>query len=360
MKTSSEEVSAMWYRFDVQQLAARDGKLLISRDGRHFLLGGIPHEVIARMVLAYENADYVQLDFMSEQVQQTLLKANFLVAVDPATLAEYKREQGKRTRPISYLAANPVRHLGSVAGLSVMLLASILMFLYFGHAIKFTNLAEMVKDTAPLDILVAIATIVVTLVIHELGHAAAACYYAGTVGKANFRFIWGVPAVTVDTTSLALATRTGKVAISLAGGVFQVFASMILLLTVPQHGVQMGASVGIFLALFNLVPLPYYDGYWILVDLLGRKFLPKLRHAKDKLEVGYGLLLLSLFLATVPLSVRAIFGQLTGSLHMLESSPVRATFLIVFGLFAAGSLMAFGFSLMKSLLDLSPKTVESS
>jgi Zn-dependent protease len=339
----------MLYRFEVDQLAAKNGKLLVSRDGRHFLIGGLPEADIALLIAAFERDDPVSLDLLAMEVRRLLLDKQVLIPTDLASFENDKAKRQPRTKPLSYLLANPLRYIASAASLLILSCASLALYLYFKPDLKFMNLAGLVANSSPMDIGIALVTLFLTIAIHEIGHAAAACYYTGTVGKARFRFIWGVPAITVDVTSFCLTGRIGKVAISLAGAIFQIFVSLCILISTSAYGLQAGAELGIFLALFSLLPLPYYDGHWVLVDLLGRKFLPRLVHTRDWLELGYGASLLILFALSMPATITAIVAQFTFSTHLLSLAPARGTVMFCFSIFALVSLTIFGFSLLKSV-----------
>jgi len=339
----------MLYRFDVEQLAAKDGKLLISRAGRHFLLGGLPQADLTQLVNAYTRADFIGIDGLRDATRQVLLDGQFIHEADPATLPAYKAEQRKRRQTAVYRVASAMRMFGGIPGLLGLLAASLAIYLLAPHRMAYVSIAELVATAPAVQTLLAILTLAFTTAIHELGHAAAACYYTGTVGKANFRLIWGIPAVTVDVTSFCLTGRGGKVAISVAGGVFQIFVSVCLLAASDVQGIQAGASMGVFLALFNLLPLPQYDGYWIIVDLIGRRVHPRIVAATHWMDVGYGLVLLGLFAEAMPPGVQAIFRQAVMSVSMFDSAPLRGGVLFVFSLFALASLAIFSVTLFRTL-----------
>lgn len=339
----------MLYRFDVEHLAARNGKLMVTRDGRHFLIGGIPEPEIERLVADFEHTAIVRLEQLPGNAHQTLVANNILVATDGAELARYKAGRAPRATALAHRMANPIRLLGSGWGLLALAGVSLLLFTLFQPSMRFLTLAAMVEGMPVTDIALTLATLFATIAIHELGHAAAACYYTGTVGEFQFRFIWGMPAVTVDVTSFCLTGRAGKVAISMAGGVFQVTAALAAIALCDVEAVHTGAVIGIFLATINLLPLPLYDGYWVLVDLLGRKVMPRLARSRDWLEIAYGGALLGLFLFSAPYAYAAIKRQIAASVGLLQQAPVRGAVLTVFSVFAIVSFSMFAWSLAKSL-----------
>lgn len=339
----------MLYRFDVDHLTARNGKLLVRRDGRHFLIGGIPEAAIKRLVAAFTQSEILRLDHLPGNAYETLVTNGILVASDDAELARYRAGRVPRTTALAFRLANPIRLLGSSAGLLFLVSLSVLLYTWSQPSMPFMTLAAMVEGMDAADIALTLLTLFTTIAIHELGHAAAACYYTGTVGEFHFRFIWGMPAVTVDVTSFCLTGRQGKVAISVAGGVFQVTAAMLLIASCDLDAVHTGAAIGIFLAVVNLLPLPLYDGYWVVVDLLGRRVMPRLVRSRDWLDITYGLLLLGLFLLSTPYVYATIRRQIDASIVLLQQAPLRGLVLAAFSLFAIVSFAMFAWSLAKNL-----------
>lgn len=339
----------MLYRFDVEGLAARNGKLMATRDGRHFLIGGIPGPVIDKLIACFEHAASIGLDQLPGNAHQTLVANNILVPTDEQELARYQAARAPRTRALAYRMANPIRLLGSGWGLVALAGVSLLLFMLFQPSMRFLTLAAMVEGMPLSDIAITLATLFATIAIHELGHAAAACYYTGTVGEFHFRFIWGMPAVTVDVTSFCLTGRKGKVAISVAGGVFQVTAALAAIALSDVPAVHTGAVIGIFLAIINLLPLPLYDGYWVLVDLLGRRVMPRLARSRDWIEIAYGAVLLALFVFSAPYVYATIMRQIFAAAALLQQAPVRGAVLAAFSAFAVISFTMFAWSLFKSL-----------
>lgn len=339
----------MLYRFDVDRLTARNGKLLVERNGRHFLIRDIPEATLRRLVSAFAQSEILHRDHLPGNACETLVANGILVTSDDAELVRYRAQRGPRDTALAFKLANPIRLLGSSAGLLFLVGLSVLLYTWSQPSMRFMTLAAMVEGMDVTDIALTLLTLFATIAIHELGHAAAACYYTGTVGEFHFRFIWGMPAVTVDVTSFCLTGRQGKVAISVAGGVFQVTAAMLLIALCDLDAVHTGAAIGIFLAAVNLLPLPLYDGYWVVIDLLGRRVMPRLARSRDWLEIAYGLVLLSLFLLSTPYVYATIRRQIDASIALLQQAPLRGAVLTIFSLFAIVSFAMFTWSLAKNL-----------
>ena len=73
----------------------------------------------------------------------------------------------------------------------------------------------------------------------------------------------------------------------------------------------------------NLLPLPQYDGYWLLVDLFGRKFSPQLIKCDSYFDKSYGAALLLLFLVSAPSSFNAIVMQIISSINIIKAENFR-------------------------------------
>lgn len=340
----------MWFRFEVDQLASKNGKLMVVRGDRHLLVGGLPAMDLTKLTQAYAKHDFIASGELSPEALTILVNGSILAPADVTALSAHKAARGAERRQLSYVLAYPLRYMGSAAGLIIMGLISLLLYQHSHQAFKVLSIAALVQTAPAMQIALAVFTLLLTTAVHELGHATAACYYTGTVGRVHFRLIWGIPAMTVDVTSHCLANRTGKICISLAGAIFQLLISFCILASTDISGIQAGACLGIFLALFNLLPLPFYDGYWVLVDLIGRKFRPRLLNTQDILEIVYGLALMILFINTVPSALRAIFSQYMQSTSMMDNSPVRSIVLFVFCAFSMMSVLMFSYSLFKNLL----------
>lgn len=117
-------------------------------------------------------------------------------------------------------------------------------------------------------------------ILHETGHAMATKHFGREMIGVGFGWFWVGPFFYVDTSDLWLAGKRERVLVSLAGGisdlVFAGVCSLVALVApVPVAGVALAMAASFYLiVLCNMSPLLEFDGYYALVDLLGR---PNLR-----------------------------------------------------------------------------------
>jgi putative peptide zinc metalloprotease protein len=121
-----------------------------------------------------------------------------------------------------------------------------------------------------------------SLILHELGHAAACARYGGRVGKIGFMLYLFRPGMYVDVSDAWLFPRARhRIVVSLAGVYVDSLVVCAALFTWrwgdPGSGVTkfafVLATVSLLRVLFNLVPFLRLDGYFVLADLLGIKNL---------------------------------------------------------------------------------------
>ena len=129
-------------------------------------------------------------------------------------------------------------------------------------------------------LLLVIPAYLLSILIHEAGHACTTKAFGYTVHSVRLGWYWFTPVAYVDTSDLWLAERWPRIAVSLAGP----YANAVLGgLAALVAGFVPGAAGGVLwqvavvnylLVFVNLNPLLEYDGYYVLVDLLER---PNLR-----------------------------------------------------------------------------------
>lgn len=335
-----------WYRFDVDRLAARGAKLLVSRDGRNQLISGLTPELGARISLAFQVRGHILADELPMGVERLLVREQIIVltplGAPPPDLPTTRSWFLKKIFELFH-------QLGSFSALICSVVISIIIAILFGVRLEGLNVIGLLESAPLEDVGLAILVATLTVMMHEMGHLMASYHYTGVIGQLRFRLIWGVPAVTVDVSSFCLASRLGKFCISIAGCVFQVFVSVVILATCRSTGVRAGAASGLILAAFNLLPLPRYDGYWILVDLFGREFVPQIAKTADRLNICYGLVLLSISLLMLPYPAALIFEALLAAVALFDADCLRAFLLLGVGLVSATSLAVFFKSLLCSL-----------
>ena len=341
----------MWYRFNADRFAAKNGKLLISKNNRHFLINGLTDFAIDTLINTFQTNSPINKKDIPVSVHQSLIDNQILIVTNSNNEPALSGQRKFKT-DYFFVVANSLRYLGNVFALISMAIISIILYCFYLPKIKIIVISELIICASFLQICLTFITIFFTFLVHELGHAVASCYYTGTVGKINFRFIWGMPAIVIDVSSYCLTHKIGKVAISLAGIIFQIFTCVCLIALFDIEWLRIGAKIGIVIALLNLLPLPQYDGYWVLVDLFERNFKPRLIHAQNYIDMIYGAFLLLLLLISAPFSIQVMWTQSLFGLEMIKVENIRGWFLFSFTLFASASYVVFIFTLFKTLFPL--------
>lgn len=115
------------------------------------------------------------------------------------------------------------------------------------------------------------------LLLHELGHAAAAARFGLTPGPIGFGFYLYFPVFYSDVTAAWLLPRKQRVVVNLGGLYFQsLFASLLIALWIvsPAPVLRLTVLFNCFMMISTLNPMLRWDGYWVFADLAG---LPNLR-----------------------------------------------------------------------------------
>jgi CRP-like cAMP-binding protein len=129
-------------------------------------------------------------------------------------------------------------------------------------------------------ILVLVVLQVLSISVHEAGHALAIRHYGRHVRRIGVMMYYLFPCFYVDSTDMTLASRRQRIVVSLAGpfaGLTTAAAAAIVAAAMP--GTLVGelafkaASLFVFQFVFNLLPILDLDGYLVLVDALDIPFL---------------------------------------------------------------------------------------
>ena len=143
-------------------------------------------------------------------------------------------------------------------------------------ALSAPSAVQTVSQSSPLILVWLIPFVILTAVLHEIGHGLAVKHAGRVVRGAGLGWYWFGPMVFIDTTDIWLSSRRERVAVSLAGpAVDAVVGSLAAIVAwfssdLTQLIALQLAVVSYISVLANLNPLLEYDGYHILVDLLER------------------------------------------------------------------------------------------
>ncbi|HET8568452.1 MAG TPA: cyclic nucleotide-binding domain-containing protein [Candidatus Limnocylindria bacterium] len=126
-----------------------------------------------------------------------------------------------------------------------------------------------------LGILILVVLQVISISVHEAGHALAIRHYGRRVRRLGFAIYYLFPCFYVDATDMTLASRRERVVVSLAGPVGGLLTAAVCAVVTATAGDSLAASLAfkaaslfVFQFFLNLLPILDLDGYNILVDAL--------------------------------------------------------------------------------------------
>lgn len=141
---------------------------------------------------------------------------------------------------------------------------------------------------------------VLFMLAHEFAHAATSRNRTGDCGPIRMgRMLCFLPYLFTTIPKIEQASTADRFLISASGIVIQLAISIILIATFPEiYSVRTAAALSIMMALFNLLPIRGFDGYWMVCDLLGRPLRLALRWGKSQAgDVCYTVVLAALLVA---------------------------------------------------------------
>ncbi|HEY8648148.1 MAG TPA: cyclic nucleotide-binding domain-containing protein [Candidatus Limnocylindria bacterium] len=137
-----------------------------------------------------------------------------------------------------------------------------------------------IDDSYVLGILALILLQVLSISVHEAGHALAIRHFGRHVRRFGLAMYYLFPCFYVDSTDMALGSRRQRIVVSLAGPFAGLtVAAACALVAEGQPETLVGglafkaASLFVFQFIFNLLPILELDGYHVLVDALDAPFL---------------------------------------------------------------------------------------
>jgi CRP-like cAMP-binding protein len=136
-----------------------------------------------------------------------------------------------------------------------------------------------VEDSYVLGIVALLLLQVLSVTIHEAGHALAIAHYGRRVRRLGLAIYYLFPCVYVDSTDMTMSTRKGRIVVSLAGPVGGLTVAALCAFVASANGGLVGglafkaASLLIFQFAMNLMPILELDGYYVMSDLLDAPML---------------------------------------------------------------------------------------
>lgn len=233
-------------------------------DGKHSLC-----EIVEQ--LKQEKISVTEQDLM-EFVESTLVKHNLIEGL-----------QGKRqirftlTLHIPLIEARRLYHLfdwlGKLYRKNIVCCLLVFCGLVQIYSICSGGLEQyFIYKKQNLSSVVVLILFLIGTVLHEFGHAAAARYYHGEVGKMGIGIYLFMPVAYTDLSGIWDMDRKKRVVINLGGFYFSLLygTALILIGEIIQNSNFILANVIIMMTmLMNANPLLRMDGYWVLCDAFG-------------------------------------------------------------------------------------------
>jgi len=154
------------------------------------------------------------------------------------------------------------------------------LWVWFGEVRSPQHQLTKIDGSYVLGILALILLQVLSISVHEAGHALAIRHFGRHVRRFGLAMYYLFPCFYVDSTDMALGSRGQRIVVSLAGpfaGLTVAAACALVAEGQPESLVGglafKAASLFVFQFIFNLLPILELDGYHVLVDALDAPFL---------------------------------------------------------------------------------------
>lgn len=114
--------------------------------------------------------------------------------------------------------------------------------------------------------------LLLSVLVHELGHASACVRYGAPPREIGFALYWIFPVMYTNINAVWTLPRWQRVVVDLAGLYFQFIVAMLyaaIFLATGWEPARSAVSLILSTALLSLNPILKFDGYWLVSDLLG-------------------------------------------------------------------------------------------
>jgi hypothetical protein len=132
-------------------------------------------------------------------------------------------------------------------------------------------LRQVVARATPGEYLLGLAFLIIVVLIHEFGHAAAQVRYGLNTGSIGFQLYFYIPAFYADVSNSWSLKPRQRMVVDIGGIYFQsIAASVLCMVYLKTEFVPLLAAVvaSDTLCLVSLNPFLRFDGYWLLTDAL--------------------------------------------------------------------------------------------
>ena len=286
-------------RFDFDDIIIGDTFAIVCCGTRRWRIEGLSQEQLMALNDASKNVDATQSAILarlgekiSTDAPQTSRRP--LLSSRQATLI---------SRPWCALASGEALTLVSVFSIALVALGA--THLWWGSA-------TLTSPTPPVAAITLLLFVAASFAAHELGHATACLRHTGVTGGMAVAMTWRGVKLAIDVSSQDLASRRAKVAIALAGPIFQIaFGSVVTFM-----GLMISSALPIYagllitlLAFRYLIPSGSTDGFWAL------------RHAGGALALDMASCPWCMRLLASARSVVLVMGFVCGLIAVLKPLP---------------------------------------
>lgn len=260
--------------------AAISPRFLLALDDSHFLVSAKARALVLALLRKPANADELENHFLAESGEH--LPASQLLALANRTLppplfrdAPDAVREMPFTLSVTLLPTRIATHIATrLSPLFAPRLAAVLVVVFLVlHALVLPAAMHGAHQAwSRLDTLGLIALLLLSGLLHELGHTAACRYFQCPHGAIGFGLYFIFPAWYADVSKAWRLPRKQRAVVDLGGVYFQA----ILLIGIDAYALASGSPFALkliwlitFAMLFTLNPVFKFDGYWLLSDLSG-------------------------------------------------------------------------------------------
>lgn len=260
--------------------AAVSPRFLLALDDSHFLVSAKARALVLALLRTPASAHELENHFLAESGEH--LPAPQLLALATQTLpallfrdAPGAVRQMPFTLSVTLLPTRVAAHIATrLSALFAPRLAAVLLIVFLVlHALVLpTAMHGAHLAWSHLDTFALIVLLLLSGLIHELGHTAACRYFQCPHGAIGFGLYFIFPAWYADVSKAWRLPRKQRAVVDLGGVYFQA----ILLIGIDAYALASGSPFALklvwlitFTMLFTLNPVFKFDGYWLLSDLSG-------------------------------------------------------------------------------------------
>lgn len=280
-------------QFDISEVKGfkAESQYLVNTGSRQFYVGGIIYDVLDQIKKGGGLETIVQKVGMYLGKEKEAETARL---VNDQVIGLFDEQRPKQKKPVKSLShiLNPANIKFIIDPLSrlydkafffpvfvILAIGNIALLWAVNHGV-FS--AEPIPSLSAPQYLVYMAGILFLILVHEIGHSAAAARYGILPNKIGFGFYFLFPAFYTDLTAIWSLHPRDRIIINLGGIYVQlllnIFLTGLLLVSAGNptvfHFTEKFILFNVIISFYNINPFFRFDGYWVFSDLFG---LPNLR-----------------------------------------------------------------------------------